>query len=132
MVLWGNWGLSMHGSADHSFVLARGMLADRRFRPSLTEPATDLVQAPLQKQICFAMEMDMDTVRTRLILAVCLSAGASLAGCAGMSRSDRATATGAAVGGVAGAVLGGGTTGAAVGAVVGGVVGHEIEKKKDK
>ena len=78
------------------------------------------------------MNMDMDTGRTHLLLAVGLTAALTLTGCAGMSSSERATATGAAIGGAAGAVVTGSTTGAAVGAVVGGVVGHEVDKKKDK
>jgi osmotically inducible lipoprotein OsmB len=76
--------------------------------------------------------MDMNIGRTRLILAVGATAAMALAGCAGMSSSERSTATGAAVGGAAGAVLTNSAAGAAVGAVVGGVVGHEVEKKKDK
>ncbi len=51
-----------------------------------------------------------------------------LGGCAGMSRQEVSTMTGAAVGAVAGAAVGGpiSTVG---GAVIGGVVGHEVGKK---
>jgi phage tail tape-measure protein len=47
-----------------------------------------------------------------------------VAGCAGMSRTEKGTAIGATTGGVAGAVVAG-PIGAAVGAGVGGYVGHE-------
>ncbi len=54
-----------------------------------------------------------------------------LSGCAGMSRQERGTATGAVIGGAAGAVLSGGSAGgAAAGAVVGGVIGHEATERK--
>lgn len=52
----------------------------------------------------------------------------SLSGCAGMSRQEKGTATGAVIGGVAGNVLGGGVLGTAAGAAVGGVIGHETTK----
>jgi osmotically inducible lipoprotein OsmB len=58
------------------------------------------------------------------IAAVLLTMG----GCAGMSRQEKGTATGAVLGGVAGNVLGGGVLGTAAGAAVGGVVGHEVTK----
>lgn len=58
------------------------------------------------------------------IAAVLLTMG----GCAGMSRQEKGTATGAVIGGVAGNVLGGGVLGTAAGAAVGGVVGHEVTK----
>ncbi len=51
-----------------------------------------------------------------------------LGGCAGMSRQEQGTATGAGVGGVAGNVIGGGLLGTAAGAAVGGVIGHEVTK----
>lgn len=54
---------------------------------------------------------------------------ASLAGCAGMSRQDKATIGGAAIGGVAGSVLSNGSgLGTVGGAAVGGVVGHKLGK----
>lgn len=65
--------------------------------------------------------------QTTAIFAI--SAAFLLGGCAGMSRSEVSTVTGAAVGAVAGAVVGG-TAAVAAGAVVGGVVGHEAAKKK--
>ncbi len=74
----------------------------------------------------------MDIGLSRLWLAAGLTGAMALTACADMNRSDRATATGAAVGGVAGAVLTDSAAGAAVGAVVGGVVGNEVEKKKAK
>lgn len=62
-------------------------------------------------------------------LALALVAGLALGGCAGMSKQEVSTVTGAAVGAVAGSVVGGpaATVG---GAVVGGVVGNELGKKK--
>lgn len=53
-----------------------------------------------------------------------------LGACAGMTRQEQGTATGAVVGGAAGAVLGGGVLGTAAGAAVGGVIGHEVSKPK--
>ena len=74
--------------------------------------------------------MNMPT--SRHLAAIGLVMVITLSGCAGMNRSDRATATGAAIGGVAGAVITNSAVGAAAGAVVGGVVGNQLEKKKDK
>jgi len=51
-----------------------------------------------------------------------------LGGCAGMSRQEVSTVTGAAVGAVAGAAVGG-TIATVGGAIVGGVVGNEVGKK---
>lgn len=53
-----------------------------------------------------------------------------LSGCAGMTRQEQGTATGAVIGGVAGNVVGGGVLGTAAGAVVGGVIGHEVTKPR--
>lgn len=53
-----------------------------------------------------------------------------LGGCAGMTRQEQGTATGAVIGGVAGNVVGGGVLGTAAGAVVGGVIGHEVTKPR--
>lgn len=68
----------------------------------------------------------MNTQRTLSLLAI--SAVFLLAGCAGMSRQEVSTVTGAAVGAMAGAAVGGpiATVG---GAVVGGVVGNEVGKR---
>jgi len=69
----------------------------------------------------------MNQVQTAIsILAT--SAAFLLGGCAGMSRQEVSTVTGATVGAVAGAVVGG-TAAVAAGAVIGGVVGHEAGKK---
>lgn len=65
----------------------------------------------------------------------CVAAAALVAvmsGCAGMSRQDQGTATGAVIGGVAGNVLGGGIVGTAAGAAVGGVIGHEVTKPANR
>ncbi len=67
------------------------------------------------------------TYRTPFAL-LALSAGLLLGGCAGMSRQEVGTLTGAAVGAVAGSAVGG-TVGTVGGAVVGGVIGHEVTKK---
>jgi osmotically inducible lipoprotein OsmB len=53
-----------------------------------------------------------------------------MAGCAGMSERDKATAIGAGVGAVGGAVLGGGAIGTIGGAAVGGVIGNQVGKDK--
>jgi osmotically inducible lipoprotein OsmB len=68
----------------------------------------------------------MTSHHTLAVLAV--TSAFLLGGCAGMSRQEVSTVTGAAVGAVAGSVVGGpGAT--AAGAVIGGVVGHEVSKK---
>ena len=72
----------------------------------------------------------MKTVGKYSISAVAAALLIGMGGCAGMSRQDRGTATGAVVGGVAGNVLGGGLVGTAAGAAVGGVIGHEVTKPK--
>jgi len=64
----------------------------------------------------------------RISAAVLLSAALGLAGCAGMTRQEKGTATGAVIGGVAGNIVGGGLLGTAAGAAVGGVIGHEVTK----
>jgi osmotically inducible lipoprotein OsmB len=62
-----------------------------------------------------------------------LALSAALAGCAGMSERDKATAAGAAIGGVAGSVLTDGSVAGTVGgAAVGGVVGNQVGKKKER
>jgi len=61
-------------------------------------------------------------------LAVC--AVVSLSACAGMTRSEKNTAIGAAVGGVAGSALTGGSAlGTIGGAAAGGLIGHEAAKR---
>jgi osmotically inducible lipoprotein OsmB len=72
---------------------------------------------------------NLRTSLTSATLAATLLALASLGGCAGMTRQEKGTATGAVIGGVAGNVLGGGIFGTAAGAAVGGVIGHEATKK---
>lgn len=64
----------------------------------------------------------------RTLALVATTTALLLGGCAGMSRTEVSTMTGAAVGAVAGSVVGGpaATVG---GAVIGGVVGHEVGKK---
>ncbi len=70
----------------------------------------------------------MKTIGQYSIGAVAAAVLIGLAGCAGMSRQDQGTATGAVIGGVAGNVLSGGLLGTAAGAAVGGVIGHEVTK----
>ena len=72
----------------------------------------------------------MKTMRKYSVGAVAAALLIGLGGCAGMSRQDQGTATGAVIGGVAGNVLGGGTLGTLGGAAVGGVIGHEVTKPK--
>lgn len=71
------------------------------------------------------------TIKTLSVSALVVAMATGLGACSNMSRSDKATAAGAAIGGVAGSVLTDGSTlGTVGGAVAGGVVGREIEKKK--
>jgi len=67
-----------------------------------------------------------------LRLVAVLAAGLGLAGCAGMSDSQRATATGAGIGALGGAAIGSlsgnAGWGALIGAGVGGVSGYAIER----
>ena len=73
----------------------------------------------------------MHTIRQVAAGAVVALALAGLAGCAGMSRQDKATAIGAGVGAVAGSALtGGSAVGTLGGAAVGGLVGHETSKDR--
>jgi uncharacterized membrane protein len=73
----------------------------------------------------------MTTIKS-LRLVVLLAGGIGLAGCAGMSDSQRATATGAGVGALGGAAIGSlsgnAGWGALIGAGVGGVSGNLIER----
>jgi osmotically inducible lipoprotein OsmB len=64
-----------------------------------------------------------------LLSAAVLASSLVLAGCSGMSRQEKGTATGAVVGGVVGNVLCGGLACTGAGAAVGGVIGHEATKK---
>ncbi len=60
------------------------------------------------------------------VIAIMLLA---MAGCSGMTRSDRNTALGAGAGAIGGAILtGGSAVGTVGGAAVGGVIGHEVGK----
>ena len=68
----------------------------------------------------------MNTQRKLALLTV--STAFLMGGCAGMSRQEVSTVTGAAVGAVVGSVVGG-PVATAGGAVVGGVIGHEAAKK---
>lgn len=73
----------------------------------------------------------MKTISKYSVSVVAAAVLIGLGGCAGMSRQEQGTATGAVVGGVAGNVLGGGgLLGTAAGAAVGGVIGHEVTKPK--
>ena len=68
----------------------------------------------------------MKNQRTLTLLAI--TAVFMLGGCAGMSRQEVSTVTGAAVGAVAGAAVGG-SIATVGGAVVGGIVGSEVGKR---
>lgn len=61
-------------------------------------------------------------------LALALASVLGLTACAGMTRQEKSTATGAAIGGVAGNLLCGGLLCTGAGAAVGGVIGHEVAK----
>jgi osmotically inducible lipoprotein OsmB len=63
-----------------------------------------------------------------LLSASLLASSLILAGCSGMTRQEKGTATGAVVGGVVGNVLCGGLACTGAGAAVGGVIGHEVNK----
>ena len=67
---------------------------------------------------------------SRILPAIALVAAVGLSACAGMTRQEQGTATGAVIGGVAGNVLcGGGLLCTGAGAAVGGVIGHEATKR---
>jgi osmotically inducible lipoprotein OsmB len=70
----------------------------------------------------------MTTISKYSVSVVAAAVLIGLGGCAGMSRQEQGTATGAVVGGVEGNVIGGGLLGTAAGAAVGGVIGHEVTK----
>lgn len=66
---------------------------------------------------------------TKAIAVIVLSA--SLGACAGMTRSEKDTAIGAAAGGVIGNIVTGGSAlGTVGGAAVGGVIGHEVARDR--
>jgi osmotically inducible lipoprotein OsmB len=72
-------------------------------------------------------------MRTGIGMLAAAVAVAMLAGCGHMSRTERNTATGAAIGGVAGsAVTGGSRAGTVGGAVAGGMVGHEWDDIRNR
>ena len=69
------------------------------------------------------------SIRVSSLLSVALlTSSLLLAGCSGMSRQEKGTATGAVIGGVVGNVLCGGLACTGAGAAVGGVIGHEVNK----
>jgi osmotically inducible lipoprotein OsmB len=70
----------------------------------------------------------MQSIRKNTCGAFAAASLIFLSGCAGMTRQEQGTVTGAAIGGVAGHVLGGGVLGTAAGAAVGGVIGHEVTR----
>lgn len=74
------------------------------------------------------LAMKLNTPFSAGLSAVVLVVSLGLAGCSGMTRQEKGTATGAVIGGVAGNVLGGGLLGTGAGAAVGGVIGHEVTK----
>jgi osmotically inducible lipoprotein OsmB len=66
---------------------------------------------------------------SRILPAIALVAVLGLSACAGMTRQEQGTATGAVIGGVAGNVLCGGLLCTCAGAAIGGVIGHEATKR---
>ena len=65
----------------------------------------------------------MKTTRKVSVSALAAAVLIVLGGCAGMTRQEQGTATGA--------VIGGGLLGTAAGAAVGGIIGHEVTKPKN-
>jgi osmotically inducible lipoprotein OsmB len=63
-----------------------------------------------------------------LLSVTLLASSLVLAGCSGMTKQEKSTATGAVIGGVVGNVLCGGVACTGAGAAVGGVIGHEVNK----
>lgn len=68
----------------------------------------------------------MKSIITKTVALIAVAA--SLSACAGMSTSQRNTATGAVVGGVAGNLLGGNTASTLGGAALGGVIGSQVNR----
>lgn len=68
-------------------------------------------------------------VLSGISVAVLLFGALHLAGCAGMTRQEKNTVTGAAIGGVLGNVLCGDLLCTGVGAAVGSAIGHEANKR---
>jgi len=67
--------------------------------------------------------------KSRILVITLLVSSFALGGCAGMTKRQQQTATGAAIGGVAGALLTHGSViGTAGGAAIGGIIGHEIDR----
>jgi osmotically inducible lipoprotein OsmB len=77
---------------------------------------------------CIALEIFAMKLQSRFSSVALLALALGLGGCAGMSKQEKSTATGAVVGGVVGNVLCGGVACTAAGAAVGGVIGHEVAK----
>jgi osmotically inducible lipoprotein OsmB len=80
-------------------------------------------------------EIAVNTLPKNSISTLAMVFLVSIAGCAGMSETNKDTAYGAGAGAVAGAVVTGGSptgtaAGAAVGGLIGRVIGSESEKKK--
>jgi osmotically inducible lipoprotein OsmB len=73
-----------------------------------------------------AMKTSLSTLR--MLSAALLASTLVLAGCSGMTRQEKGTATGAVIGGVVGNVMCGGVLCTGAGAAVGGVIGHEATK----
>ena len=73
----------------------------------------------------------MNTMHRFAIGTVAAAMLLGLGACAGMSRQDQNTVTGAGIGAVGGAILtGGSAVGTVGGAAVGGIIGHEVDKKR--
>lgn len=72
--------------------------------------------------------MNPSLSRTGKLSATLFVVALVLGGCAGMTRQEKNTATGAVVGGVVGNVLCGGVLCTGAGAAVGGVIGHQVGK----
>lgn len=90
----------------------------------VTDPPTE--SGPVVRRESIDQEIIMSRKLTTSLLLLTLMG--SLAGCAGMSRSERNTVAGAAIGGVAGSVLTDGSAlGTVGGAAVGGLIGNQVK-----
>ncbi|ACO74876.1 hypothetical protein LHK_01892 [Laribacter hongkongensis HLHK9] len=89
-----------------------------------TDPPTE--SGPVVCRESLDQEITMSRKLTTSLLLLTLMG--SLAGCAGMSRSERNTVAGAAIGGVAGSVLTDGSAlGTVGGAAIGGLIGNKVK-----
>jgi len=134
--LWRQDTFARRADASHAFrcgpgrfaFLGRGLIADQgrtaiSFFTAFTPATLHARRSASLRSALFLANPDSMTVPFSVSTLIALMLG----GCAGMSRQEVSTVTGAAVGAVAGSVVGG--VAVAGGAVVGGVIGQEVAKK---